>query len=219
MSKLTLKSAIRFPTLVIDDLKVRGKWKRWPTKSLLSPTWIETSRIETIQAGIPGGTFDERGTLPFKYFGTWLGGRWAEAVIDMEATVLYRGLHQRFVERREWDDTCLFPGNATPIHPNEGANYGRFTISEFNKKCLRLDRLYESMQTIGWQLARTKRKRFFWLDVIYANLSAEGTLIRNTGGLHRLILSKFLGLPRVPIILHTVHADYRGVFREAAGNR
>lgn len=207
MRKLTLASALRFPTLVIDDLKVRGKWKRWPTKSLLSPTWIETSRIETIQSGIPGGTFDERGTLPFKYFGTWLGGRWPEAVIDIESTIVYRGLHQRFIDHYDWGDTCLFPGNVNLKHPNDGAKYGRFNISEFSDHCIRLDQLYKSLRTEGWQIRRTKRKNFFWPDVIYANLAANNTLIRNTGGLHRLIMSKLLGLRFVPILVHTVHDE------------
>ncbi len=212
MRKWTLDSALRFSTVVIDDLLVRGNLKQWPAQSLLSPTWVDLERIQTIQAGKPGRPFDDRGTLPFKYFGKWLGGNWADSVIDIKSTVLYRGLHERFVDHCDWDNTCLSPGTAVPIHPNEGAKYNQFNTVEFREHCLRLDRLYESLQANDWQIQRNKRKRFFWLDVIYANLSAKGTLIRNTGGLHRLILSNFLGLNQVPVILHTVHADYPHVF-------
>jgi hypothetical protein len=144
--------------------------------------------------------------LPARGIGRRLPGDWDRRAVPVSETTLYRGLRERFVEGLAWEDTVLHPGRYRKRCPGEPDRYRRYSPERFAARGAFLDRLYRDMATNGYRSYR-EVGGVFEREMGVA-VGRDGQLIRNTGGLHRLILSQLLELPRVPVRVVAVHEEW-----------
>lgn len=144
--------------------------------------------------------------LPDSRRGQLLGGAWDLETVDIQDTSLYRGLHQRFVERRDWIDTELHADRYRVEYENAPRKYLRFSPTELMAHGAKLDSLYHTLLVNGYQ-PHWKRIQSFETE-LSVNISREGEILRNAGGLHRIVLSQFLDLPYISLRIVVIHAAW-----------
>ena len=196
------------PRAYARDLLIRLKLRRWPARGLFSLVWVPPEAVAYVQTGPPSAPFTKRGRLPDEAMGLRLGGDWDRAVTPITETGVYTGLYQRFVEGRPWRETCLHPEQFEREHPALSKKYRKLNERKFERKTTALDTLYHMLAEEGYNTARGGRLPA--TDEPAVNVTRDGALVRNTGGLHRLILCRLLNLPAVPVRVHVVHADWNG---------
>jgi hypothetical protein len=135
-------------------------------------------------------------------------GGWDLQMAALASTPLYRGLVQRFVDGRPWEETELRPDRFVPTWPDRDTKYATLTFEEFLRRGTELDRLHESLRAHGYLHPRISGEP---IDrVMSVVIGRTGVLARNRGGLHRLLLSQIIGLDRVPARVVAVHTEFRG---------
>ena len=70
----------------------------------------------------------------------------------------------------------------------------------------KIDRLYYSLKTDGYR-PYYDRGDSYW-DEPALNIGSEGSVIRNSSGLHRIICAQLLNLPRISARILCVHPAY-----------
>ncbi len=173
-------------------------WRRFGGSNDNS-TWfpVHPSRITHAQTGPPRWPFNQRGRIAEELAGSRLDGDWDQYVTPIQETNLYHGLRQRFVEGLDWNDTCLHPVSFKPQHPSLSAKYGELSEARFLQTAHRLDLMFLSMVKYGYRAH----------DGVVANVGRDGKLIRNLGGMHRLVMSLIAGMEAIPVRIHVVHAQ------------
>ena len=135
-------------------------------------------------------------------------GDWDFQMAPIASTPLYRGLVQRFVEGRAWEDTELRPDRYVPIWPDRSTRYLKLTFEEFLQRGAELDRLHASLRSNGYVHPRIFREPI--CKVMSLAIGRTGVVARNRGGLHRLVLSQIIGVDRVPARVVAIHTDFPG---------
>ena len=169
----------------------------------------DPNRIHWVAPGTVVATTAER--LDESLRGRSLGGDWDLAAIPLQTLTLWRGLEQRIVEGRDWDDTVLAPGS--PIigeggAPNTGTRLSADDPAARAARLGRIDELIVSLRRDGW-LAHHDVGAPFAREMSVA-VGRTGQLVRNSGGLHRLIIAQLLGLDRIPCRVLVEHPDAPG---------
>lgn len=140
----------------------------------------------------------------YKYSpGRVINGNWDRAITPVKDTPLYTGLRERFIKDMPWNETLLHPDRYEVSHPNLSERYCDYTLSEFHQRCDYLDELYESLKRDGY----TDPKHEAALDELAINVGRDGQLIRNSEGIHRLVLAQLLDLDHVFVRIHVVHSE------------
>ena len=168
---------------------------------------IDPHCIEYIQT-LPNGHPDEylRGRLD-KYQSYHLrGGDWDQHVFPIEETTFYQALYQRFTEGRKWERTCLHPDRYDPDNPKPRHRYLELSKAEFQENVEMIDRLYHSLKTDGYR-PYYDRGDLYW-DEPALNIGREGSVIRNSSGLHRIICAQLLNLSKISARILCVHSAY-----------
>ncbi|MFC6718697.1 hypothetical protein ACFQGT_15600 [Natrialbaceae archaeon GCM10025810] len=135
-----------------------------------------------------------------------------------ERTVLYRSLEAHFAAGVPWDETDLVREARRLVREPapERVWHECTTDAEIDRRCRRLDDLYESIATNGY---RSERERFgtdpsigfrhCLRHEITVDVGRDGELLL-VSGKHRLAVAKLLGLERVPVVFLVRHADWAG---------
>ncbi len=161
----------------------------------------EITHVQTLPTDHPLAENDGRF---YKYSpGRIIDGEWDQSVTPIEDAPLYEGLRERFVDGKAWKETILHPDRYEVSHPNLSERYSRYSVAEFRDRCAYLERLYDSLKTTGY----TDPGNRSVLDELAVNIGSDGQLIRNSEGIHRLILAKLLDLDRVLGRVHVVHPE------------
>lgn len=176
----------------------------WPRHNLLDSYVVGPNTVQHFQAGISKPPFNSRGRLGLKYLGCRLPGNWDTMILPIYNTAIYRGLKQRYEQGKEWKDTCLNPAIYNCDHPNLPVQYSRYNADEFLFRGQQIDLLYESLAKYGWSQSRESHKRWNQNDGLYVNVTRGGHFVRDSGGLHRLILAQILNIP-VKIRINVIH--------------
>lgn len=128
--------------------------------------------------------------------GRVVDGDWDLAALPLHDLAVWRGLHQRLVEGRPWEDTDLAPGRSVPEAPNVGGRPQERDPRLVAQRWERLDSLARSLRTEGW-LPHHDVGAGFSREMAVV-VGRDGRLIRNSGGLHRLVIARIIGLERIP---------------------
>lgn len=148
-----------------------------------------------------------RARLPEARRGLRTGGDWDVDALALDELTLTRVLHDRFVDGLEWDRAGLVGtstvGGALAEVPGLGTRYVGIGAVELAQRRDALDRLHAALLRDGW-LDHHAVGAPFTRELALA-IGRDGRLIRNSGGLHRLILARIIGLPSVPVRVLTEH--------------
>lgn len=133
-----------------------------------------------------------------------------------EESVLYRSLEAHFDRGRPWADTELVR-RATALVPEpepERVWHECETIAEIDRRCRRLDDLYDRIREDGYRAQRDR----FGVDPsvgfrhclrheITVDVGRNGNLLL-VSGKHRLAIAKLLDLDRVPVVFLVRHREW-----------
>jgi len=137
--------------------------------------------------------------------GRIIGGDWDVTAVPLRELAVWRGLEQRLCEGRAWADTDLAPERHRPEAPNVGRRHHELAPAALIERQQRLDALATSLLRDGW-LPHHDVGAPFVREMAIA-VGRDGRLIRNRGGLHRLVMAQLLGLERIPCRVLVEHAD------------
>jgi hypothetical protein len=148
-----------------------------------------------------------RERFPEQFRGTVVDGAWDLEAVDVEQTSVFKGLYQRFVEGRDWIDTDLHPSSYSADFPNAPRRYMSFSIDEFLRRGVYLDELAATLVRSGYKTHMRLCRPFE--SELAVNVGREGTLIRNSSALHRLVLTQILGVDSLPVRVLVTHTECR----------
>lgn len=149
------------------------------------------------------------------------GGDWR--LKPLEGQTIYKGLVQRFVEGRDWEETLLFKNREQKL-AEHGTYMGYADIDDWRVTRGRyLDALYETMRTKGYRpnyeaghdTPEEGARRGVYKQSLepWVVIDRDGAM-HWTEGFHRLSLAKILGVEAIPVQVMARHKDWQQV-REA----
>lgn len=142
-------------------------------------------------------------------------GAWDRRWEPFEQNWIYRGLRQRFVEGRDWEDTVYV----------EEYNY-EDTYDDFEEflqtRCRYVDRLYADIEENGYRPNSAGENEFDdsrWeaiqqLEPLVA-IGRDGEFY-HVDGTHRMAIAKILGIERVPVMVAARHVEWQALRDEIA---
>jgi hypothetical protein len=191
-------------------IRQRREPDRW---TLASPARLHHVQPDAI-------THLTRERLPESRRGLRTGGDWDVDALAIDELTLTHVLRARFVDELDWDRAGLVgtstAGGALAEVPGLGTRYVEIGPEELVKRRDALDRLHASLLRDGW-LDHHAVGAPFTRELALA-IGRDGRLIRNSGGLHRLILARIIGIPSVPVRVLTEH-DLLATLPEALSGR
>lgn len=169
--------------------------------------WTATSPARLYRVPPDAITHVTRDRLPESRRGLRTAGDWDIDALAVDELTLTRVLRARFVDGLDWDRAGLLgtstAGGTLAEAPGLGTRYVSIEQEELVRRRDALDRLYASLLRDGW-LDHHAVGAPFARELALA-VGRDGRLIRNSGGLHRLILARILRLPSVPVRVLTEH--------------
>lgn len=137
--------------------------------------------------------------------GRVVDGDWDLRAVPLRSLTLWRGLEQRVVEGRDWPETVLFRGPVDEGVANAGTRLLTDDTAERERRLRRIDALIASLRRDGWLPHHDVGARFHHEMTVV--IGRTGALVRNSGGLHRLIIAQLIGLERIPCRVLAEHPD------------
>lgn len=206
--------------------------RRYATHTSLDPfavVRVNPTRItQTVeQNGYPEQARSENifPTPKFKYAGTVRDGDWDRGGMCFEDTELYRSFEAHFERGVDWEETLFFQTVVNLIESGT-VMWGCTSKAEFERRCVRIDELYETIGTDGYQsqaelsaqgvedpgdrdASRIVRLVNHELTVA---IGRDGELLF-VDGRNRLAIAKLLDLDSIPVWIPVRHAQWQQ-FRE-----
>lgn len=169
-----------------------GRWTRHDPHRIhwVAPSEVIATTVERLGETVRGRRLD---------------GDWDRSALPLERLTLWRGLEQRIVEGRGWEDTVLLRTGFIPEAPNVGSRLVTDDPAALAEQWRRLDGLIASLRGAGW-LPHHDVGATFDREMAIA-IGRSGELIRDRGGLHRIIIARLLDLPRIPCRVLVEHAE------------
>ncbi len=166
----------------------------------------------------------------FKYAGEVIDGDWDRVDRPFEETDVYRAYEAHFREGVPWTETAFFHRVVDQIAAGK-TMWGCTTRAEFERRCRRIDRLYEIIRDHGYKSQREllaenapdpieKRRSSLTerivRDEVAVSVARDGELLFSDGR-NRLAIAKVLGLDEIPVWILVRHADWQR-FRAAVAD-
>lgn len=187
---------------------------------------VDPDQIEYLveQNGYPSQTYDTANfpASKFRYAGTVHGGDWDRCEMRFEETDLYRGFEAHFDHGVAWADTTFFD-RVIEFIDDGVAMWGCTSRAEFERRCERVDDLYESIRTNGYrsrkELARAESAEDPTIgdsqpvsasvcEEIAVCIGREGDMLFFDGR-NRLAIAKLLDLDAVPVWIMVRHEQWQ----------
>ncbi len=152
---------------------------------------------------------------PYKAFDKWrclgyvLDGMWHEATTPLADLPVYQGLTSHFVDGVPWPETAFI----RDVLAGRDQWHGEWmTEQEVRDRARRVDALYETIRQSGYApragRGGTWRKA---VDELTVNIGPHGEFIRNSAGMHRLVIAQVLGIARIPVRVLIRHRRWQDV--------
>jgi len=136
-----------------------------------------------------------------RYHGAILDGEWDTLGYLFEDLDVYRAFRARFFEGTAWSQTEFYQRVLRNIADGE-TKFGCRTKEEFDRRCKRLDALYQEVAREGIRINPGEPSRD-----ISVNIGRHGDILFNEGR-HRLSMGKLLDLPIIPVRITVQHAAW-----------
>ena len=136
-------------------------------------------------------------------------GKFTGYIIKFEEKNIYQSFYQHFIRGKKWEQTDFYKSVINEIKDGQ-YKWGCSSISEYNRRCKGLDKLYYDIKNNGIKIQKMisgtvliKENRIKEIkDEIKIFIDPKGELI-HCNGQHRLAMAKILDLGSVPVqILH-----------------
>lgn len=141
--------------------------------------------------------------LPGDVRGRRIDGDWDLEALEVDGTGLARALRRHFVDGADWASSGLAEAGASPEAPGLGDRYRAMGPEDLARRAATLDALHASLREEGWQPHHDIGAPFGREMAVC--LGRDGRLIRDHGGLHRLIIARLLDLDPIPVRLLAEH--------------
>lgn len=182
--------------------KLRLTWKSiWLSVDLEKIYCINPQKIiyglESGDLSIPGHKEQEKKLFKL--------GKLECYIIKFEDKIVYQSFYQHFIGGKKWEETDFYKIVINEIREGKYVK-GCSSVSEYNKRCKALDKLYHDIKNNGIKIQkkvngvsllkqnRIKENR----DEIRIMIGPKGELI-HCNGQHRLAMAKILNLDSVPV--------------------
>lgn len=199
---------------------------RLGVRSLRHSTEVGVAPFETVRidpANVEYMTrYDAFDTGKYRRVGAVMDGDWDRRVIKFTGTDLYRAFEAHFEDGIEWRSTAFYDRVVGEIERGH-ERWGCTTQDEFDERCDRLDRLYESIAEHGYltqaELASTgvtdpvPTDRLtavdqFIYDEMTVNVARDGELLLGDGR-DRFAIAKLLDLETVAVQILVRHEQWQ----------
>ena len=135
-------------------------------------------------------------------------------IIKFEEKVIYQSFYDYFIKEKEWEETNFYKKVVSEIKGGE-YRWGCSSVSEYNRRCKDLDKLFYDIKKNGIKIQKTlgktvllKKNRIQEIkDEIGILIGSEGELIHRNGQ-HRLSIAKLLNLDKVPVQILYRHKNW-----------
>lgn len=139
-------------------------------------------------------------------YGTTKPGTWDRLESRFEQLTMYRGVEQRYVDERDWDETDYYLDLRDRFVQNGWPRDDAETLAM--ERCDRLELLHQRISSDGYQ--SQKALNGHPLHEVTVNVSRDGELLYNCEGRHRLSIAKVLDVEEIPVLILVVHDKYDG---------
>lgn len=188
-----------------------------PYKVILIPT----QRITRMQCRWRGpinlpwldaGRFRQYSSLLRRWHaGIVLEGDWDEATESIDDYHLSKIVHERFVRGKEWTDIHYVKKALRKVENGEPAWGNRCrTPGEVFERCRYIDALHARLKSEGYNPSHAVDAKLPFTHFL-VNIGRHGEIIRNNDGKHRIILSKVIGIPRLPACVLVRHREWQKI--------
>lgn len=139
-----------------------------------------------------------------------LSGEWDLRKTYWRDVAWCEGLRERFVEKKEWEETQYYEEAIRKLESNEsfGPLDGEQTMENFKDNLDYLDRLYADIKHNGYDPS----------SVITVHIGRDGELMVGHGN-HRCIIAEILGIESIPVRIKYRHEKWqkiRQIFHESS---
>lgn len=149
-------------------------------------------------------------------------GDWDRERIPLRQNPRFKGLKQRFVDGRDWEETAYYEW-AEQYIAREGSLWGHESMETFvPERFSYLDDLYDRIESEGYKpqselTSGVHGKRHEDKDDAHhrshevgCNIARDGELLLNSGH-HRLSIAKFLGIDEIPVQIIVRHERWQRI--------
>jgi hypothetical protein len=154
--------------------------------------------------------------------GTVESGAWDVHTRPIESIYKLTACISHFADGVPWADTGVFDHMMEAI-ADHGETDGCRDLEDVRHRYQQLDRVYEKVRLDGrlrtrFELGAVRRS---WSEVggVFVHVGRDLTPIFGRGGVHRLAISKVVGLERIPAQVGVVHVHAVDRWRDAFGER
>jgi hypothetical protein len=169
--------------------------RRWARSSPFRIHWVDPHDVMATTA--------ER--LDEHLRGRRIGGDWDVTALPLTELALWHALEQHLQHGVPWERTEL-PSRSEPEAPNVGRRLVDADAVALKERQDAIDALAASMRRDGWLPHHDVGASF--LREMAVVIGRDGRLIRNRGGLHRLMIAQLLDLDRIPCRILAVHEGH-----------
>ncbi|WP_336035090.1 hypothetical protein [Halobacterium yunchengense] len=156
----------------------------------------------------------------FRHAGLVAGGDWDRTDLRFEEMDVYRAYERHFEDGVPWEETAFFDRVVAEVESGR-EKWGCASRAAFERRCRRLDDLYEDIATEGFRTqaelreagdatikgpASLKTERY--KDEIAVHVDRNGEFLFEDGR-NRLSIAKLLDLDSVPVRVLRRHADWQ----------
>ncbi len=132
---------------------------------------------------------------------------------------VYKSFEARFCDNIPWEETPLVKNVMYHIRAGESKWHGCESEKDVQKRCRKMDKMYESMKREGYKSRREliaesdkspTNPQWFWqvYDEVVVNVGRSGELLF-VGGHHRLSMAKLLGIDKIPVRIFVRHSGWQ----------
>lgn len=152
------------------------------------------------------------------------GGDWDDSDVYFEDLDVYRAFEAHFERGVPWSETAFYDRVVAELDDGH-EQWGCTSRAEFDRRCDRLDRLYETIRDDGYRSqvellqlggqVSIGKTRYTWTDRILedemaVSVGRDGDLLFFDGR-NRLCIAKLLGLDEVPVVVMVRHAEWQSL--------
>ena len=163
-----------------------------------------------------GNRYDE-----ITFEGQIKGGNWRLKVTEKEIMLKrsnkYKGLMERFIDKKPWIDTCLFKERYSKQIKDKTRQMVALSIGGFFKKNITLrqleqyyeryhDKLFENIKTKGFLPSDAENPD---ITPMYVCIGPEGELLWTDGGNHRLFIAMIIKTKKIPVKVLKRHKEWQ----------